>query len=60
MTVGNVLDDIQDMERILSCIKLSEENSSYYEIWYSDLIRLRAILGNYKSMLCDLEIKEKE
>lgn len=60
MTVRKVLDDIEDMESILSHIKINEENPSYYEIWYNDMKRLREIFENYKSMLCDLEIKEKE
>lgn len=60
MTVRKVLNDIKDMESILSRIKINEENPSYYEIWYNDMKRLREIFGNYESMLCDLEIKEKE
>lgn len=60
MTVRKVLDDIKDMESILSRIKINEDNSSYYEIWYNDMKRLREIFENYERMLCDLEIKEKE
>lgn len=59
MTVQQVLDDVIDMECILDRIKVNEDNPSYYEIWYSDMNRLRELFRNYKSMLCSLEIKEK-
>ena len=60
MKVGKVLDDIKDMEGILSRIKLNEENPSYYEIPCNDMNRLRELFRDYKNMLCDIEIKEKE
>ena len=60
MTVRDVLNDIEDMEGILSRIKINEDNPSYFEIWYNDVNILRGIFNNYKNMLGDLEIKEKE